>query len=318
MKKWMRRALLLTLVLTLASFPGWGVSEETELPAEPDTQQEEAAEIVEPTQSAEAPAGSEQEVPTDETEVFTEMPKTIAPEIHVLCEPNVVTELGQPVRLTAAVTDAEGCKLDYRWQYNDGNGYQDANGANGDVCVFEATKELVEADWRVELSYESTEEGGVKGSIELKFRISSDLPEEEPTLVGNDEEPTEVENETEETADGQELLEEEELIPMEEVTSEEEISSEEVTEEEIVLPDEPTVSLSWDARDVMYPDEIVTITATVTNAEYYDLTFQWQCNLGNGFEDVPGAAGETYSFPATAELLSAQWQVLVHYELKVD
>ena len=83
------------------------------------------------------------------------------------------------------------------------------------------------------------------------------------------------------------------------------------------MPEEPTVSISWDARDVMLPEETVTLTATVTQGEFYWFTYQWQCDLGAGFVDVEGATEAQYSFPATAELLNAGWQVVVDYRLKV-
>ena len=47
-----------------------------------------------------------------------------------------------------------------------------------------------------------------------------------------------------------------------------------------------------------------------------DILYVWKVNKGNGFERVPNADGDTYSYQATAESLSWRWNLEVYYRLK--
>jgi hypothetical protein len=74
------------------------------------------------------------------------------------------------------------------------------------------------------------------------------------------------------------------------------------------------VTIFSSRRTVMAPGEIVTLSCKLEGFEGYTVSYQWQYDRGNGFEDVPEATGETYSFEATVEMLAYDWSLLVYYE----
>ncbi len=47
-----------------------------------------------------------------------------------------------------------------------------------------------------------------------------------------------------------------------------------------------------------------------------DILYVWKVNKGSGFERVPGADEDTYSYTATAESLAWRWNLEVYYRLK--
>ena len=74
------------------------------------------------------------------------------------------------------------------------------------------------------------------------------------------------------------------------------------------------VTIFSSRRTVMAPGETVTLSCKLEGFEGYTVSYQWQYDRGNGFEDVPEATGETYSFEATVEMLAYDWSLLVYYE----
>ncbi|MCI5956983.1 MAG: Cna B-type domain-containing protein [Clostridiales bacterium] len=116
-------------------------------------------------------------------------------------------------------------------------------------------------------------------------------------------------DETEETTEPAEDDETEETTEPEEGAE-----TEEITEPE-AEPQAPDIraTISSTRRPVMNPGETVVLTAKVEGAEGYETMLQWQCDKGNGFEDVPGANGETLSFEASVETLAYSWRVAVYY-----
>lgn len=77
---------------------------------------------------------------------------------------------------------------------------------------------------------------------------------------------------------------------------------------------EMKVTIFSSRRTVMTPGETVYLTSKLEGLDGYELTFQWQYDRGNGFENVPGATGDSYSFAAEPELLSYDWRLVVNYE----
>jgi len=77
---------------------------------------------------------------------------------------------------------------------------------------------------------------------------------------------------------------------------------------------EMKVTIFSSRRTVMTPGETVYLTSKLEGFEGYTVSYQWQCDRGNGLEDVPGANEATYAFEANAETLGYDWLLLVYFE----
>ena len=85
--------------------------------------------------------------------------------------------------------------------------------------------------------------------------------------------------------------------------------------EEAAEPEEEMkVTIFSSRRTVMAPGEIIYLTCKLEGLDDYKLSFQWQYDRGNGFEDIPGATEDTYAFEASMETLNYDWSLLVYYE----
>lgn len=73
------------------------------------------------------------------------------------------------------------------------------------------------------------------------------------------------------------------------------------------------VTIFSSRRTVVEPGETIRLTSKIEGAEQYETMLQWQCDKGNGFEDVPGANEDTYAFAASIESLSYSWRLVVYY-----
>lgn len=73
------------------------------------------------------------------------------------------------------------------------------------------------------------------------------------------------------------------------------------------------VTIFSSRRSVMLPGEEVILTSKMEGSEGYETLLQWQCDKGSGFEDVPGANEDHYSFAASVETLSYSWRLVVYY-----
>lgn len=73
------------------------------------------------------------------------------------------------------------------------------------------------------------------------------------------------------------------------------------------------VTIFSSRRSVMTPGETVYLTSKLEGFEGYEIRYQWQCDKGDGFEDVPDADGDTYSFSASVETLGYDWRLAVYY-----
>ena len=63
----------------------------------------------------------------------------------------------------------------------------------------------------------------------------------------------------------------------------------------------------------MSAGETVRLTSKVEGFDGYELMYQWECDKGNGFQEVRGANSDSYSFEASAESLSWNWRLAVYY-----
>ena len=73
------------------------------------------------------------------------------------------------------------------------------------------------------------------------------------------------------------------------------------------------VTIFSSRRSVMSLGETITLTSKLEGFEGYETMLQWECDKGNGFEEVPGANADTYSFTASVETLGYDWRLAVYY-----
>lgn len=133
---------------------------------------------------------------------------------------------------------------------------------------------------------------------EVTQEIIIELPAVEPAV---DEEPEKaVENE----------------YPADTEAEETEDPEENVTEEETEIDiSRLKVEIRSDRKPVMEPGDEVHLEGILTGFEDIEYSLRWQCdkNDGEGFRDIPGADGLTYSFSASAESLSWRWRLVVDF-----
>ena len=88
-------------------------------------------------------------------------------------------------------------------------------------------------------------------------------------------------------------------------------------EEEVPETDDPAknfkVTVFSNRRRVMELGETITLTSKIEGFEGLETLLQWQCDKGNGFEDVAGANSDTHSFSASVETLAYDWRLIVYY-----
>ena len=137
-------------------------------------------------------------------------------------------------------------------------------------------------------------------------------PEEEPAA----EEPAEDGKQTEEDEPAAEEPADEE--PATEEPAEDEPAGEEQTEAE-PAEDEPAaettrkVTIFSSRRSVMTPGETVYLTSKLEGFDDADeITYQWECDKGSGFEPVEGANADSYQFSASLETLNWGWRLVVY------
>lgn len=74
------------------------------------------------------------------------------------------------------------------------------------------------------------------------------------------------------------------------------------------------VTIFTSRRTVVAPGEAIYLTSKLEGFEDYTVTYQWQYDRGNGFEDIEGATGDTYTYAASVETLSYDWRLVISYE----
>ena len=161
-------------------------------------------------------------------------------------------------------------------------------------CLAEEIEEVSEkVEEKVEVKEEKTEE-----KVEEKVEEKIEIEEEEVEEIEETETEETIEEETEEIA-------EEEVT--EEITEEEETIEEEITEEET----ERSVSVKVRCSEELHLGDKVTLESELNGYEGCEVEYQWQVNKGEGFEDISGANGSSYSFSADEESLGYDYRVVV-------
>ena len=77
---------------------------------------------------------------------------------------------------------------------------------------------------------------------------------------------------------------------------------------------EMKVTIFTSRKTVVTEGEPIYLTSILEGFENCTVTFQWQYDRGNGWEDIAGATRESYVFNASAETLAYSWRLRVHYE----
>lgn len=74
------------------------------------------------------------------------------------------------------------------------------------------------------------------------------------------------------------------------------------------------VTIFTSRRTVMTPGETIYLTSKLEGFDGYTVSYQWQYDRGNGFEDIAEATADTYAFAASIETLGYDWRLVVSYE----
>ena len=82
----------------------------------------------------------------------------------------------------------------------------------------------------------------------------------------------------------------------------------EKTDDEPKIPDEENVRILTSFTGVIGYGEQIDLSSEVDGEV---LSYQWECDKGQGFEKIEGANDATYSFTATPESLSWNWRLTV-------
>ena len=92
-------------------------------------------------------------------------------------------------------------------------------------------------------------------------------------------------------------------------------------EEPEIDEEDPTknfkVTIFTSRRSVMTPGETVYLTSKIEGFEAFETKLQWAVDKGNGFEEIPGANADSYSFEASVETLAYDWMLTVYYRKPV-
>ena len=105
-------------------------------------------------------------------------------------------------------------------------------------------------------------------------------------------------------------------LPAEEPAPEAE-ESEEIAEEEAEEEDpeaDMKVTIFSSRRTLMTEGEDVYLTSKLEGFDGFETYLQWECDKGEGFQDVEGANEDTYVFSASVESLSWNWRLTVYYK----
>ena len=87
--------------------------------------------------------------------------------------------------------------------------------------------------------------------------------------------------------------------------------AEEVPESTAAAFAELYVSIQSSFKGIARKGEIIHLTGVVTGAEGLEVSYQWECDQGSGFEAVEGATEAVYSFEADAQSLLWNWRLVV-------
>jgi len=79
------------------------------------------------------------------------------------------------------------------------------------------------------------------------------------------------------------------------------------------VPTEMKVLIFSSRRKVTRIGSTITLSSVIEGFDGYEIRYQWECDQGDGLQNVPGANEETYSFIATEESLTWDWRLTVYY-----
>lgn len=195
------------------------------------------------------------------------------------------------------------------------------------VCDLELVAQFAE----IEVIIEDAEPA--ESEEEIFEEPAADAPKEEPSaetaggealdiLIIDDEDPAPADGENvaaEEYAAGEPTLSEgestdEDVVVVEDEPAAEATEVKEIAEEEVPLAGpapQRTVSVQCDAGAQMAEGTMITLTGVLSGFDGCDIAYQWQCDSGNGWENVEGANSLTYSFSANAQTLNYGWRLSV-------
>lgn len=193
---------------------------------------------------------------------------------------------------------------------------EEMNTENNEIEITNSIPELMEEIQSSEelITLEIIEENKVEKTVVTveEEKQEQQSVEEENTIEEINEEEVKTEEEVEKVEE--EIVEEEEIEETEEVNEESETEIEEEVEE---VNEESTtlkqVFIKSSARSCMTRGEPVYLTSYLTGFEGCEIYYQWQCDKGNGFQDILGANSDSYTFSANKETLSWGWRLTVYY-----
>ena len=177
---------------------------------------------------------------------------------------------------------------------------EETNIENNETEITNSIPELIEETPKNMEEIQSSEE-----LITLEI-IEENKTEETVEEEKQEQQSIKEENTIEEINEEVEIEKEEEIVEKET----EEIEEEEVNEEATTLKQ---VFIKSSARSCMTRGEPIYLTSYLTGFEECEIYYQWQCDKGNGFQDIPGANSDSYSFSANKETLSWGWRLIVYY-----
>ena len=103
-------------------------------------------------------------------------------------------------------------------------------------------------------------------------------------------------------------------VNIEELLKDEETDAE-ATAEPTETVVERKVHIFTSRRPIMSIGEEIHLTSVLEGFTEDDvITYQWECDKGEGFEPVENGNGDSYSYPASIESLSWSWRLLVTVE----
>ena len=73
------------------------------------------------------------------------------------------------------------------------------------------------------------------------------------------------------------------------------------------------VEIWQDMPSVINDGDVIELHSRLTGFDGLEVKYQWQCDKGDGFEDVEGANEGSWSFEASSESLKWHWKLLVSY-----
>ena len=281
-----------------------------EAPAQDDSR-EEAVEEAEPTEATE---DAEDEEEAD-----------FAATVTIRQKPDVLY-FGEQVRLVADVQDANMAYSLY-WEYSLPLP-EDADPQQERQWIVLQADQVLELDITLENSVNSyrvrlvAENGQTILSAEYQMTDIQEKPVEETAEEATEEMTEEMTGEVNEEEAGEETEAEENPAQDPADAAEESLEIDdydtplgldEATEAEETSAPPMSVTIFSSRRDVAVEGDTITLTSRVEGFDGYEITYQWECDQGDGFQPVEGANDDSYSFTMSANSLRWNWRLTIYY-----